>query len=423
MRMQANGGGANGIMHRVGIGTLQHVRLVLAAIGSYVRMAALFFMPEFQVGSTLTLPLHLTILGALALACVGAALIGIGPRRFVQSPAFPMAALGCGALGLVIHVVPLNIVCLAADRFLYVPAIAAAIGASVAVSGIPAERLHGRALAAGAVIVLLLDFCVLLGHSEKWTSERSLFAWGCETASPQNAIGCTLLATRLIEDGMQEEALKAYDKTERLEVQGSPDMWQGYSMPRVIHGRALAMANLGRHREAIDILRQADGMKSGNLQVTMKVPSLLAMELLRSGETAAAREVVRQRILPLAHGGRIAESFEALAKQVEGFHQSMGPDFGGPAASLSNDSLLLAIRLARLLQDNARLGECFVELLDREAGDDMLRREALEHVVAKAPCSMAVPYLMAIQKATEDREGDSWTLPMRCTAVDEGIFQ
>lgn len=400
---------------QLSMGFLSHVSLILAAIGSYVRMAFLFFIPEFQIGSIYERSVFLIILGTLFISLLIFIMINTGLKKMVSSRRLPCAVLCFAPLLLVIHIIPLNIICLGADRFIYIPAAAFAIGLSIISQNVPQTyfRIKNSIVAA----ILCISLAVLFAHVEHWTTERLLFSWGCGQAPDVNTLGCLLLATNLIEDGMPEGALKAYDKVERLEKNANSQAWQNYSMPRTCHGRAQALASLGKHQDTINSLLEIQkniesGSVSSNIQIMKKIPALLAMSYLRLGDISHAREVVQKSIIPLPGGPKISASFEKLSLNIAGPLKELDGDFRKPPAELNDISLRKTIHLARLLNDRHLLTASFVELLRRSGFSEQERLSALAYLEKSGICSLTEPLF-----------AESGMIPERCQTVSEAVFQ
>ena len=366
---------------------------VLAALGSFVRMAVLFPWPELQIGSINLAPLPLAALGAAALTALAAALFKIGPRRLASHPLFPLGVLAAAAILPVLHLVPLKLRCLTADRFLYVPAAAFAVCLAAAAGHLCANGIQRIFVRSVSALILCLCFASSLLQAERWSSERRLFAWGCETAPKDNAAACLLLATSLIEDGLPESALEAYDKAERLEAQANPEAWRGYSLIRAAHGKALAWTHLGRHREAAEALnRLADEFPAGGHAV--KIHSLAAMSWLRLGDTQKARDEVRLHLLPLRNGAALASSFEQLAVQSENVLNQLGDAremIAGQqldASQLDDGALAGTARFAQLLGDRFLQTQAFAEILRRDTFAPEVRESAARWLEASGICSV-----------------------------------
>ena len=360
---------------------------VLAAAGSYVRMTVLFPWPELQIGSINLAPLPMVLLGAAAVSAALALLLKFGPRRAASHPLFPLAVLALIALLPVLHIVPLKLRCLTADRFLYVPSAAFAVCLAAELSRHPAQGIPKVFARAVAALVLCLCLFAALLQAERWSSERSLFQWGCAEAPEDNAAACLLLATALIDDGQPKSALEAYDKAERLERRANPGAWSGYSLVRTVHGRALAWTNLGRHREAIEALERLSAqVPSGSHAV--KTHSLTAMSWLRLGEVDKAREVVRRHLLPMRNGPLLSASFEQLAGQVQTSLTSLGDALREPVGDLDDGALLQTARFARLLNDRFRLTQTSVEVLRRGTLPPEVREEAARWLEASGICGV-----------------------------------
>jgi len=207
------------------------------AIGRYLWMIADPLRPHLQTGNLERLQPAWSALGALVLVTVLIALYRYARRgASMQWMAF---GLGAGAIALVLHIVPIQDNIVAADRFLYLPVAALAVGAAPL-----AERLWQRHPRIGITAGVLVTSIFAIATSVRvgtWSNELALWREEVAHAGSSNAIPHNELAIALIHRARYAEALGILDRV------------QGSSATAIT--RATCLDKIGRRSEAIALLR------------------------------------------------------------------------------------------------------------------------------------------------------------------------
>jgi pentatricopeptide repeat protein len=228
----------------VGLPLLERGPAALAALGSYLRMVADPLRPETQIGTLGVHPWYLVVPGALL--AIGAAVgVRLAWRRL---GALPLGALlgACAALAMVLHVVPLAVNVLAADRFLYVPLALLAVALTRPV----AEGLgRRRALGAVAAVGLLALFATATASRNlDWHDDYALWRQAEESGGDNPDFVASQLGILYMEQHRYERALQYL---ERAAAPGSNVAGVG-----VYNNIAVCLKKLGRYEEAIGYFEQ-----------------------------------------------------------------------------------------------------------------------------------------------------------------------
>jgi tetratricopeptide (TPR) repeat protein len=231
------------------------LRFVLAcqAIGTYFLMLLDPLRPRLFIAKLGVIEPLVVTLGVVVFAGLAFLVVHVARRR---SPPFVAAslALGLAALLPVLHLIPLPLAVLAADRFLFLPAAALCIGLTCAASGLPAPRAR---VAAALAIALLPAFGVATHvRNEVWDDELRLWEVAVEHAPPGSPEPHRELATVLSWRGQPERALESYRRAYRLAAEFAR-LHPAAGIDRNLRGNlALVLSELGRFDEAIPILEQ-----------------------------------------------------------------------------------------------------------------------------------------------------------------------
>ncbi len=188
----------------------------LAALGTYAWMLLDPLRPNLQIGLVGVIETHFVVLGVVVLAgCAGAAALAWRAR----APAFACAAgvLALAALLPALHLVPIPLRTLAADRCLYLPAAGLAVVLAALASRAPAllERASARTLAA-ALLGTFLGTTAL--RAALFTDEVALFEDTLARAHPSNALPSALLGEALLRAGDPEAALPLLDAARGIDA-------------------------------------------------------------------------------------------------------------------------------------------------------------------------------------------------------------
>lgn len=180
-----------------------HAAVALSALGRYAGMVLDALRPRAQIGLASKAEAGWAVLGALV-AAAGVALLVRVWRRGDRAELVAAAFVTVG-VGLVIHVAPISVNVLAADRFLYFPAAGLAIVAARAAGRIATPR--GR-IAVAAAAVALAAACAVRTHlrNEDWGDELRFWVLAAEEADQDNAVPPTELGNALFRDGYFDDA-------------------------------------------------------------------------------------------------------------------------------------------------------------------------------------------------------------------------
>ncbi|MCC6901926.1 MAG: hypothetical protein IT377_23345 [Polyangiaceae bacterium] len=206
LRLHALGGVPTSVLE-VQLGPAHRVKLALAAVGHYVRMLLLPWNPELQIGDVLHPEPAVVLFGCgslVALAAVGYRLrvhwlSAAQPRRTLAKVGASFVLAG---VGLVLHLVPISVGVVAADRFLYVPLVGMAIFAGSCLSAWRPMRGAGAAL--GLVLASFLVATVVRGRA--WADEGELWRQAYHATPKANPLPATELGNVYFRAGLYEEA-------------------------------------------------------------------------------------------------------------------------------------------------------------------------------------------------------------------------
>lgn len=214
------------------------------AMGGYLLMALDALRPRLQIGLAGRLAP-----GYLAAGVVAVALILIVLRRGVRArwPAGVWAAvtLALTSLALVLHVVPMRVNTLTADRFLYFPAIGLCLALAIAAGWLD-QRSRRVALGVAIVLLPLLAFRTF-ARNEDWADELRLWRVAVETSPPENVLPRTELGNALFRRGRFTEA--------RAEWAAALPFADQLHRPYIVGNLASADSELGRYDEARALTR------------------------------------------------------------------------------------------------------------------------------------------------------------------------
>jgi tetratricopeptide (TPR) repeat protein len=230
---------------------LERPLFALQALGAYVAMLADPLRPRLVIGRLGVIEPALLVLGALGLGALG----GLVAHRWRSPPPPPgaaLAAVGLAALVPVLHLVPLPLSVVAADRFLYLPV--AALSALLAAES---SRLDARSrgIAAVACAVAVVAFVAATRARERdWQDELRLFEIEAARAPHTSPDAHAELATLLAWQGRSDEALALYQEALRRDAAFTA-AHPGAPRDRTLRANyALALSEVGRTAGAVAIL-------------------------------------------------------------------------------------------------------------------------------------------------------------------------
>ncbi|GEM_PF-1742584 len=356
----------------------------LSAVGHYALMLLWPFKAELQIGDIGIVEFPFAAGGAAVLLTLAAVIIRLGFRRIVSSDITDLLAMGACALVLVLHLAPLDMNVIAADRFLYVPAAGlAAAGASI-ISRMPPrlpQRLH-----TGALILLpclaLAFLCRTWISAQIWTDERGFWEKACLDASEFNASVWLGLAGILDTEGLSLPSLQAN--------QGAADTALRLTPPN----HNVAIAAWGNIAQGV---QETAGSEAAILRLQAFIDFI--------GSNAELAYLKRARInLALVHAraGRFSKAADMLK-----LYAAENPDEPAPRALLANlnkaqaladtlpkaslksltpEQLKTRYAVAELLSDRLAVTDALLEMVNRPDADDATRNEAADILRAKGLC-------------------------------------
>ncbi len=233
------------------LAALERPVFAVQALGTYVAMLADALRPRLVIGRLGIVEPALVALGALALV-----VLTVWAVRAWRRPPAPLSAalvaLGLAALVPVLHLVPLPLSVVAADRFLYLPSAALAAVLAAASRALVPNAQRVTALASAA---LLMAFASATRERERgWRDELRLFEVEAAHAPQRSPDAHAELATVLAWRGRSVEALAAYEEALRRDAAFAA-LRPEAPRDRTLHANyALVLSEVGRTDEAVAIL-------------------------------------------------------------------------------------------------------------------------------------------------------------------------
>ncbi|MBI5533673.1 MAG: tetratricopeptide repeat protein [Deltaproteobacteria bacterium] len=175
---------------------------VVAAAGTYAVMLADPFRPNAQIGSATKPDVAAVLIGSLFL--IGLVILGKMVWRNGSASAVAAFAASVASLVMVMHVVPMPINVMAADRFLYLPTAFAMLAAVQLVGPLPAARRTPVAAAIGIASLVLA--IASYRRIQQWNEPLRFWLDTCETADAGNYVPPGQLGVVLQEEGYFEDA-------------------------------------------------------------------------------------------------------------------------------------------------------------------------------------------------------------------------
>lgn len=223
----------------------------LEAVGRYVAMVLDPLRPRTQIGLGGVPDFAFVALGAASLLPAMWWMV-----RFVRSRPHPVnaavAAIGVCAILPVLHLVPLAVNVIAADRFLYLPTAALALALALALGPDPKTLT----MAAGVLSVAAFG-ASSYSRIGDWNREIPFWKHACATAKAENGYPFGVLGDVLLERGLPDAALGEYRTAlERNELAWDRAFVQKRKpeVPAAQLNMALAFAKLGRYEESQALL-------------------------------------------------------------------------------------------------------------------------------------------------------------------------
>jgi tetratricopeptide (TPR) repeat protein len=229
------------------------LRLLLAfqSLGTYACMLLDPLHPQLAIGRLGVLEPWKVVIGVASAALSIGALV-----RAVRPPAPPLrvglVALAAASLAPALHLVPIPLSAVAADRLLYLP-LAALAAALAPLAGRPGAR-RARVAAAGALALAAVFATATWARNLDWRDEVRLWALELERAPGGSSEAHRELGALLSWRRQPEQALAHYLAAYRIEAEverGRPSA----GVDRMLRGNlALVLSELGRYDEALGLL-------------------------------------------------------------------------------------------------------------------------------------------------------------------------
>lgn len=310
------------------------------ALGRYTAALVDAWRPDAQMGRLLAPHVPLIVLGVLS-----ALLLAWVLPRFLRRQRHELeiagVVVGGVSLALVLHLIPLSVNIVAADRFLYLPVAGLVLASTRSVSGLLARvRLPVRAVVLGA---WLASFGVAtFVRAEQWTDEISFWSKTFHQNQKHNGAAAVELGNIYHRAGLYRYALGVYQS-----YRDAPDT--NYGM--VGNNMATALQSLGQYRAARHVLKQVLALfpdtpkyrvsmgfaelSLGNFEAAEKqfdeavrllpgYPIALEMKALlpelRKNEQAPVEDTVLERLKRSRHSiamGRIREAIKHIDRAIE----------------------------------------------------------------------------------------------------------
>lgn len=254
------------------------------AVGRYATMLLDPFRPRLQMGLIGYPSAAFCLLGAALLLLAGAAggrwLLSRRPSRLPGSAWAALALAGTG-LGLVVHLLPLNVNAVASDWFLYFPIAGLVVAAAPAAGALWARRPRLVALAAGLLVASFAATTTL--RAMEWADELRLWRNTIQTTHPRNVFGQLSLAHALMQRSRWADALARLREVTRVQP--------SYQRQPSYRGNlALCLDKLGQRSAAIAMLVETTRSHPEQLRLHYH----LLMAHARDAHFDRAREVARE---------------------------------------------------------------------------------------------------------------------------------
>jgi hypothetical protein len=373
MRGVAGPAGVDGLVNRVAV--------VLHAIGTYATMLLDPLRPSMQIGLAGLYEAPCVAAGAAAVTLC-AVLAWRARARWTPGVASALC-LSTAALALVVKVIPLDIMVVAADRFLYVPLAGLAVATAAACSRLTLPRAKvALVVAASAGVVLGV---VTFRRTASFEDDLAFWVAEARRAPAGSVVPGVEIGNALSRDARYEDALGVYNRV--LSDLRAANTFPPTIVRDVRRNLAVALARIGRIDDAIAIVDLVVAGAPNDITLLRSRTTLLLMA--RRWEDADQQLTAIDRIAP---EDPTARAIRKLAGELR--REWVGLD--KRQASSGETAALLAAR-ARLL---ARMD------VQREAG------ELYEAVAARSDATPA-----------ELREASVWLvrrgrLPAASSALD-----
>ncbi|MEZ4230791.1 MAG: hypothetical protein R3B89_16560 [Polyangiaceae bacterium] len=344
-------------------GALARVKIAFAALGNYARMLLVPWRPQLQIGDLLAPSQAMQLLGGVSASLIAVALFRA--RRQLKRRSLnvrPLLLVGLclslGGLALVLHLIPIAVGVVAADRFLYLPV----LGLCLLCAPCLQVWLATATTQVKAVVIggLTLSFVAATSaRAGDWSSEIQLWSEAYRSTPKGMGLAGNELGNVYYRAGLFEHARAVFERVERDAVhEHSPNS-----------NLAAALAQAGRYVDAQRILVPACSQYPRLPKLCLDA-GLGELHLL---QFANARLLLR-RSLERHPDYEPARRALELVDQVEALENS--PERRSKDAQTALRTQFRVAMLAGRRPDALRLGE---KLLRDETAPRSERREAAEY--------------------------------------------
>ena len=284
LRVAALGGGLGGA-GSARLGLLGRVGLGLETLGTYLAMVLDPLRPRVEIGRVGVGRPGLVLLGAGVL--LGGVVLGTRAWRRAPPPRLAAAATAVAALLPVLHLVPIPVQAVAADRFLYLPLAVAVPVLAAWASGRAGRWRWGAGALVGAAV---LTFAAAThARVPVWRTDLDLWHGAVATHGDESGLPYAGLGQALLDRHRPHAALAAYDRAIALDsrIFGAA----GEAFPVEWSGKAACLEALGRYDEAMALIRDLGRRFPGHPRYHYD----LAMAQLRALDPDAAEATLARR--------------------------------------------------------------------------------------------------------------------------------
>lgn len=224
---------------------LQRARATLEAAGRYASMVLNPWRPDIQIGSLSSIDSTYATAGALVLVGVGLAL-WFGRRRLrLEDPCSQaVLTLALVSIGLVLHVIPIPVTVVAADRFLYLPL----AGSVLLVAPLIRERRSWGVPVKLATAALLASFTTFTAlRASTWADEASFWVKALQQQGDTNGMAHLELGNVYFRAGLLDEALSLWLNADRINPEDC----------MAINNVGIGLTSAGQYSEATVVFEEA----------------------------------------------------------------------------------------------------------------------------------------------------------------------
>lgn len=262
----------------------------LQTLGQYTQMWFDPLRPRTQIGHLGLADPLLIGLGAFIALGIAGGWFWMWHRR-VSSLRFALVCLAIAALVPVLHVIPLQLRVIAADRFLYLPAAGVfVVLAAVAGQYVSSARVRSAGVSM-AVLVVIAFGVTTYRRTVVWGDDLLLWQEAAEHAPEGNTYSHAQLGSVYSWRGKPEWAVDAYRKALAIEQEYSVRGAHA-SDPRLLANLGLILSEVGQYEEAHALLRQVVAMRPHFAGYRLDLAAVRARALDFDGAEASLREAL-----------------------------------------------------------------------------------------------------------------------------------